>query len=40
VTVFELAHRDYEQVAEVANAEVFEATQPFPVRIVPAELLD
>jgi len=40
VTVFELAHSDYEQVAEVADAEVFEATQPFPVRIVPAELLD
>ena len=40
VTVFELAHDNYEQVAEVTGGEAFEATQPFPVRIVPAELLD
>jgi Uma2 family endonuclease len=39
VTVFELVRGEYEQVAEVTGVDAFEATQPFPVRIVPAGLL-
>ena len=38
VTVFELVLGDYKQVTEITGVEAFEATQPFPVRIVPAEL--
>lgn len=40
LTVFELdADGRYQQVAEVKGDEVFEAARPFPVRIVPVELL-
>lgn len=35
LTVFEFD----EQIAEVLGGKAFEATQPFPVRVVPAELL-
>lgn len=38
LTVLELADGQYEQVAQVRGAEVFQAQQPFPVRVVP-ELL-
>jgi Uma2 family endonuclease len=40
VSVFELADDGYRQLADVTGVEVFEAAQPFPVRIVPAELCD
>jgi Uma2 family endonuclease len=40
LTVFELdAAGVYEQVAEVKGADAFEARRPFPVRVVPLELL-
>lgn len=40
LTVFELDDESiYRKVAEVRGAEVFEAQRPFPVRIVPVELL-
>lgn len=40
LTVFELADDGrYLQVAEVKGEDAFEAERPFPVRIVPAELL-
>jgi Uma2 family endonuclease len=40
LTSFELdAEGRYKQVAEVKGDDPFDATQPFPVRIVPAELL-
>jgi Uma2 family endonuclease len=40
LTVFELDHEGrYRQVAEVKGDEAFEAERPFPVRIVPVELL-
>jgi Uma2 family endonuclease len=41
LTVFELDSTGfrYERVAEVVGDKAFEATQPFPVRVVPAELL-
>lgn len=41
LTVFELDETTfgYEQVAEVLGDKPFEATQPFPVRVVPLELL-
>lgn len=40
LNVFELdAEGHYQQVAEVKGDEVFEAVRPFPVRIVPVELL-
>jgi Uma2 family endonuclease len=40
LTVFELdADGRYQQVAEIKGDEVFEAERPFPVRIVPVELL-
>lgn len=40
LTVFELdGNGQYQQVAEVKNAEEFQAERPFPVRIVPADLL-
>jgi Uma2 family endonuclease len=40
LTVFELDGTSfhYQQVAEVSGDKAYEATQPFPVRIVPAEL--
>lgn len=39
-TAFELdAEGHYQQVAEVKGADTFEATRPFPVSIVPVELL-
>ena len=38
--VFELdEHGDYQLVADVKDEDAFEAERPFPVRIVPAELL-
>ncbi|HEX4226879.1 MAG TPA: Uma2 family endonuclease [Pseudonocardiaceae bacterium] len=41
LTVFELDENDkYQLVAEVKGNKMFEATLPFPVRIVPAELLE
>jgi Uma2 family endonuclease len=41
LTVFELdAGGCYEQVAEVKGEDAFDAILPYPVRIVPAELLD
>lgn len=40
LTVFELDDMGvYEKVAEVRDADAFEARRPFPVRIVPVELL-
>jgi Uma2 family endonuclease len=40
LTAFELDDAGvYQQVAEVEGAKVFETQQPFPVRIVPVELL-
>jgi Uma2 family endonuclease len=40
LTVFELVEDGrYQQVAEVKGDNAFEATQPYPVRIVPSELL-
>ena len=40
LTVFELDEMGiYCKIAQVSGTEVFEAQQPFPVRIVPAELL-
>ena len=40
LTVFELdVDGNYQQVAKAAGDEVFEAERPFPVRIVPRELL-
>jgi Uma2 family endonuclease len=41
LTVFELDENGkYQQIAEVRGEKAFEATQPFPVRIVPSELLE
>jgi Uma2 family endonuclease len=38
--VFELdEHGQYQMVADVKDSDVFEAARPFPVRVVPAELL-
>lgn len=38
--MFELDERGtYEPVAEVAGDKAFEASAPFPVRVVPADLL-
>lgn len=39
ITVFELADGRYEQVAEVKDTDVLSVERPFPVRIVPRELL-
>jgi Uma2 family endonuclease len=39
LTVFELGDNGYRQVAEVKADEPFDARRPFPVRIVPVELL-
>ncbi|CAN5249825.1 hypothetical protein BH20ACT5_BH20ACT5_12800 [soil metagenome] len=39
LTVLELDKGRYRQVAYVIGDEPFEASQPFPVRVVPAELL-
>jgi Uma2 family endonuclease len=38
LTVLELVEGRYEQVAQVRGAEVFDAQQPFPVRVVPGRL--
>jgi Uma2 family endonuclease len=41
LTVFELDEDGkYQQVAETKGGTTFDATQPYPVRIVPTELLD
>jgi Uma2 family endonuclease len=39
VTVFELADGRYERVAEVKDIEVLSIERPFPVRLVPKELV-
>ncbi len=39
LTVFELAGGAYREVACVAGDEAWTATQPFPVRVVPADLV-
>ncbi len=39
-TVFKHTGRGYEQTAHVVGEEAHEAQRPFPVRIVPARLLD
>jgi Uma2 family endonuclease len=39
LTVFELAGGTYREVACVAGDEAWTATQPFPVRVVPADLV-
>jgi Uma2 family endonuclease len=39
VTVFELVDGRYEQTAEVKDTDVLSAERPFPVRVVPRELL-
>jgi hypothetical protein len=36
---WELVNGEYRQVADSHGDEVFEATTPFPVRVVPAELV-
>jgi hypothetical protein len=36
---WELVKGEYRQVADAHGEEVFEATAPFPVRVVPAELV-
>ncbi|MFC7329605.1 Uma2 family endonuclease [Marinactinospora rubrisoli] len=38
LTVYELIADDYKQTAHVVGDEVFETAQPFPIRVVPAEL--
>ena len=40
ITVLELRGGSYQEVARVSGAQSCEVTQPFPVRLVPAELLD
>jgi hypothetical protein len=37
--VFELAGGAYREVACVAGDEAWTATQPFPIRVVPADLV-
>ena len=39
LTVFELADGAYREVACVAGDKAWTATQPFPVRVVPADLV-
>jgi Uma2 family endonuclease len=39
IAVFELSDGRYEQTAEVKGADVLSVARPFPVRIVPTELL-
>jgi hypothetical protein len=39
ITVFELVDGRYEQVAEVKGADVLSVERPFPVRVVPEELV-
>jgi hypothetical protein len=38
LTVLELVAGGYREVATVHGDEAFDATRPFPIRIVPAEL--
>lgn len=40
VTVLELQHGVYVEAARVVGTEACEVAQPFPMRVVPAELLD
>lgn len=40
LTVWELHDGRYDEVARVVGPEVFEARQPYPVRVCPADLLD
>ena len=40
IIVLELRGGSYVEVARVSGAQSWEVTQPFPVRLVPAELLD
>jgi Uma2 family endonuclease len=39
LTVFELADGDYQQIAHVTGSQSWTASQPFPVRVVPADLV-
>ncbi len=39
LTVFELAGGDYKQIAHVTGGQAWTAGQPFPVRVVPADLV-
>jgi Uma2 family endonuclease len=39
LTVFELADGDYKQVAHVTGGQAWTADRPFPVRVVPADLV-
>ncbi len=39
LTVFELAEAEYRQIAQIRGSERFDAKLPFPVRVVPAELV-
>lgn len=39
LTVFELAHGDYTEAAHVTGEEAWTSEQPFPVRVVPADLI-
>ena len=41
LTAFELGREgEYERIVKVAGSEVFDAANPFPARVVPAELID
>lgn len=40
LTVLHLVDGRYQQVAEVSGEDAYEATEPFPVTVVPARLLD
>lgn len=38
--VFELRDGSYDEVADISGDEVWESSTPYPIRIVPAELID
>jgi hypothetical protein len=40
LTAYELVDGDYQELAVVTGAERFEATRPFPLTVVPIDLLD
>ena len=39
LTVFELADGDYKQIAHVTAGQAWTASRPFPVQIIPADLV-
>jgi Uma2 family endonuclease len=39
LTVFELAGGDYKQIAHVTGGQAWTATRPFPVQVIPADLV-